>query len=74
MRVEDSERIDRLETRVGKIEERMAVAETDIKDIKDDLRDIKDNTKWILRLLIGGIVTGVVSGAIGLIFASIHIS
>jgi hypothetical protein len=72
--VEDSERIDRLETRVGKIEERMAVAETDIKDIKDDLRDIKDNTKWTLRLLIGGISTAVITGIVGIIFASIHIS
>jgi uncharacterized membrane protein len=72
--MQDSERIDRLEIKVGDIEKRMAVAETDIKDIKEDLKDIKDNTTWILRLVIGGIITAVVSGIVGLIFASIHIS
>lgn len=72
--MQDSERIDKLEDRVGKIEERMAVAETDIKDIKDDLRDIKDNTTWTLRLLLGAISTAVITGIIGIVFASIHIS
>lgn len=70
--MDNTQRIDSLEDRVGKIEERMAVAENDIKDIKEDLKQIKDNTTWILRLLIGGIVTGVTTGSIGLIFASLH--
>ncbi|MFT9116545.1 MAG: hemolysin XhlA family protein [Sporolactobacillus sp.] len=71
--MEDSERLDKLEDRVGLIERRMDVAENDIKDIKEDIRQIKDNTTWTLRLLLGAIATAVITGAIGIILASVHI-
>lgn len=38
--------------------------------MKDDLTAIKSHTTWIVRLIIGGIVTGVITGAIGKIFAA----
>ena len=57
-----------MENRVAKIEEevnllkvRLAVAESSIKEIKEDVSSIKDNTTWILRLVVGGLVGGVIT-------------
>ncbi|EFI68463.1 Phage-related XpaF1 protein, involved in cell lysis [Lysinibacillus fusiformis ZC1] len=55
-----------MEQRVGKLENDMtdvktqlAVAESNIKEIREDIGRIKDNTTWILRLLIGGLVSAI---------------
>ena len=57
-----------MENRVKKIEDdlnalkiRLAVAESSIKEIKEDVSSIKDNTTWILRLVVGGLVGGVIT-------------
>ena len=57
-----------MEQRVGKLENdmtdvktRLAVAESNIKEIREDIGGIKDNTTWILRLLIGGLVSAMVA-------------
>jgi len=52
-------RIEKLEADVSELKTRMAVAESNIKDIREDITSIKSNTTWILRLIIGAIVTGV---------------
>ena len=61
----DHDRIDKLETKTE-------FHERDIKDIKATLKEIKDDTKWLKRTItmaiIGAICTGVIGGAIGLIF------
>lgn len=53
------QRIEKLEQRVSALETRIAVAETNINDIKSDLDSIKQNTTWILRLIVGGLIAGV---------------
>ena len=70
--------IERLETevkghaeRIGKLEVRQAVAEACITELKTDIATIKGDTRWILRLIIGALVTGVIGGGITLIFQSI---
>lgn len=55
---------------MSEVKSRLAVAESSIEGIKEDVSDIKDNTKWTLRLLIGGLIgafiTFVVSGGLAL--------
>lgn len=45
------------------LEKRTALNERDISEIKEDLKGIKNNTTWILRIIIGSIVTTLI-GAI----------
>jgi hypothetical protein len=47
--------------RIGSLETRVTVQENDIKYVKDDLKEIKSNTTWILRLIIGAIVTALLA-------------
>ncbi len=61
-----------MEHRVGKLEvdvqdikqdnvdikTRLAVAESNIKDVKEDISSIKSNTTWILRIIIGFMIMG----------------
>jgi len=63
---------DAMEHRVGKLEvdvqsikednvdvkTRLAVAESNIKDVKEDISSIKSNTTWILRIIIGFMIIG----------------
>ncbi len=63
---------DAMEHRVGKLEvdvqdirqdnvdikTRLAVAESNIKDVKEDISSIKNNTTWILRIIIGFVIMG----------------
>ncbi|MFJ7697080.1 hemolysin XhlA family protein [Lysinibacillus fusiformis] len=51
------QRMERLETDMTDVKTRLAVAESNIKEIREDIGGIKDNTTWILRLLIGGLVS-----------------
>lgn len=51
------QRVSTLENKVSKLETRMAVAEAGLKDMKEDMQSIKNNTTWILRLIVGAIVT-----------------
>lgn len=57
-----------MQTDVNDLKIRMTVAENNIKDIKDDIRQIDskmdkvvqkidDNQKWMLRTMIGAIIT-----------------
>lgn len=55
--MEVNKRVVKLESDVSDLKTRMAVAEAGIKDVKEDLSSIKSNTNWILRLIIGAIVT-----------------
>lgn len=55
--MEVNERVIKLESDVSDLKTRMAVAEAGIKDVKEDLSSIKNNTNWILRLIVGAIVT-----------------
>lgn len=55
--MEVDKRVIKLESDVSDLKTRMAVAEAGIKDVKEDLSSIKNNTNWILRLIVGAIVT-----------------
>jgi septal ring factor EnvC (AmiA/AmiB activator) len=63
--VDVEHRVNKLENEISNIngdivdiKSRLAVAESNIKDIKEDLSSIKNNTAWILRLILGAIITG----------------
>jgi len=58
--------------RIGRLEIRQAVAEAGIAELKDDISTIKSDTRWILRLIIGAMVTGVIGGAITLVFQALQ--
>lgn len=55
--MEVNKRVVKLESDVSDLKTRMAVAEAGIKDVKEDLSSIKNNTNWILRLIVGAIVS-----------------
>ena len=55
--MEVDKRVVKLESDVSDLKTRMAVAEAGIKDVKEDLSSIKNNTNWILRLIVGAIIT-----------------
>ncbi|AZU62431.1 hemolysin XhlA family protein [Neobacillus mesonae] len=50
-------RLDKIEDNMSDVKSRIAVAETTIKDVKEDIVSIKDNTTWILRIIVGAIIT-----------------
>ena len=54
----EQERLDKLEENQRNHEVRLAVAESDIKSIKNDISSIKNNTTWLLRIVIGAILAG----------------
>lgn len=55
--MEVDKRVVKLESDVSDLKTRMAVAEAGIKDVKEDLSSIKNNTNWILRLIVGAIIS-----------------
>lgn len=55
----DEKRFEKVENDVSDLKTRMAVAEAGLKDMKEDMDAIKNNTTWILRIIIGAIVTAV---------------
>lgn len=63
------------EKRVDKLETRIEWNEREVKGIKDDIKDIRDDTKWLRRTItttiIGTLSTGVIGGAIALIWTFI---
>ena len=54
-------RLDGQETRLTSLETRTAVAAEESRQIRADLSDIKGSLTWITRLVIGGILAGVVA-------------
>lgn len=50
-------RVEKLEDDMTDVKTRLAVAEAGLKDMKEDMKSIKNNTTWILRLIIGAVVT-----------------
>jgi Haemolysin XhlA len=52
------QRIEKLEADMVDIKTRLAVAESNIKDMREDIAAIKNNTTWILRIILGAIITG----------------
>jgi hypothetical protein len=52
------QRIEKLEADMVDIKTRLAVAESNIKDMREDISAIKNNTTWILRIILGAIITG----------------
>lgn len=51
-------RVQKLEADMVDVKTRLAVAESNIKDMREDIHTIKGNTTWILRIIIGAIVGG----------------
>lgn len=50
-----------LEERVRSLETRQTMSEGNINSLLEDMRSIKKDTRWILRLIVGGIVTGLLA-------------
>ncbi|MFB9757206.1 MULTISPECIES: hemolysin XhlA family protein [Bacillaceae] len=46
---------------VRALETRILLDEKDINEIKEDLQGIKSNTTWILRVIIGAVITYILS-------------
>jgi len=69
---EEDGKIELIKSRVSKVEVKTEWQEKEIKDIKDDLKTILDNTTWlkraILTAIIGTLTTGILGGAIALIW------
>jgi hypothetical protein len=55
----DATWIAKTDDRLRVVETQIAVHERDIQGVKDDLRVIKSNTTWLLRLIVGSLVFGV---------------
>ncbi len=58
-------RIDTVEGRVRGVETRQAVADVNIQHHEEKLDKIHNNTTWLLRLVIGLIVTGIFALLLG---------
>lgn len=58
--------------RINKLEVRQAVAEAGIAELKNDISAIKSDTRWILRLIIGTMVTGIIGGAVALVWSALQ--
>lgn len=56
----DAAWVQKTEDKIASLETRMAVAERDISAITNTLSKIDSNTTWIVRLLVGGIVMGII--------------
>ncbi|MCM3240636.1 hemolysin XhlA family protein [Heyndrickxia oleronia] len=54
------ERVSKLESEISEVKTRLAVAESSIRDIKEDIASIKSSTTWILRIVIGAVVSAVI--------------
>jgi septal ring factor EnvC (AmiA/AmiB activator) len=54
----EEQRLTKLETEVADLKTRLAIVETNIKEIYKTLDSIDNNTTWILRLVIGAILAG----------------
>lgn len=52
------DRVTKLEHDMVDVKTRLAVAESNIKDMREDIHTIKGNTTWILRIIIGAIISG----------------
>ncbi|MBA2872429.1 putative nucleic acid-binding Zn-ribbon protein [Anoxybacillus calidus] len=52
------QRVAKLEADMVDVKTRLAVAESNIKDMREDISAIKNNTTWILRIILGAIITG----------------
>ena len=57
----ETERVTKLEADMTDVKTRLAVAESNIKDVREDLTSIKANTTWILRIVIGAIISAVLA-------------
>lgn len=55
------ERIHRLEARLAALETRSAVEDVHRGNVENRLGSIEDGLKWVLRLIMGAIITGVVT-------------
>jgi len=42
------------------VKTRLSVAESNIRDLKEDISAIKANTTWILRLILGALISAVI--------------
>ncbi|GIN42185.1 hypothetical protein J19TS1_51340 [Heyndrickxia oleronia] len=49
----------KLENEISEVKTRLAVAESTIKDLKEDIASIKSNTTWILRIVIGAVISSI---------------
>ncbi|MEK0285908.1 hemolysin XhlA family protein [Caldifermentibacillus hisashii] len=55
------DRVTKLEYDMTDVKTRLAVAEAGLKDMKEDMQSIKNNTTWLLRLVIGAIISAVLA-------------
>lgn len=60
----DNEWIDALERRIITLETRNAVDEVHRKNVADRLGAIEDTLKWLVRLIIGGLLIAAVTYAV----------
>lgn len=64
-----------LEKKVDKHDSRIEWNEREVKGIKSDIKEIRDDTKWLRRTFTAAIITtvstGVIGGAIALIYSLI---
>jgi hypothetical protein len=60
-----------VEGRLTSLEIRMAVNENDVKAVRDEIKGIKDDTKWLRRTITGALITSIIIGIIGVVFALI---
>lgn len=61
-----------LEKKVDKQESRLEWNEREVKGIKADIKDIRDDTKWLRRTFTAAIITTVLTGVIGGAIALIY--
>ena len=67
----EGDRIDQLTRRISSLETRNAVEEVHRTNVSDRLTAIEDTLKWLVRLIIGGLLMGALAYAVQGGFASV---
>lgn len=72
---DDDGKFEKLRSRVGDLEHNDKWQDRELKNVNDTLRGIQEDTKWLRRTIttaiIGTLSTGVIGGAIALVWATI---
>lgn len=63
-------RLEAIETRLIAVETSNAVEEVHRNNVERRLGGIEETLKWLTRLIIGGIVTGIIGGVLAYLFGS----
>ena len=54
-------RVEKIETWRTETNTRLAIVETDVKTVKEKLNKIESNTTWLLRIVVGAVIIGMLS-------------